>query len=443
MRSRFRALIAPFGIVRGFVTVPGLISLGGLLLALLTLWLDRQIQLTYADRQFAWLIVTNEGARQILSTVAASAMAALSLVYSTVLVVFTLAAGNIAPRLLQRFSDDRTSQAAVGLLGAAFLFCLVVMHALEGERIPEISMTAAMLLAVLCVLMLLLFVNKAARRVTIDEEIAAIGQQLDKHLAIATNMGSGLEPDQVVRPGGPDFPIVAKGTGYVVRICHEELSDLAAGASVFVDLDVLPGDYVITGQPLGQAIGEVSPELADSICAQIILDEARTPADDLRFSVNLLVEIGLRALSPGVNDTYTAIACVDRLSSSLRAVQLNRLATGVFADADGAARLVTPGLTASALIAFAFGPFRRAARGNILMTRHLVMALGRLGQGQGLPGEDAIREELALVAAETAASTALAEDKRLIERLIEAALDSQVGQPLPHGAGADRQRPGA
>jgi uncharacterized membrane protein len=436
MRSWFQALFAPFGIVRGFVTVPGLISLGGLLLALVTLWADRQIQLTYADRQFAWLIITNEGARQILSTVAASAMAALSLVYSTVLVVFTLAAGTIAPRLLQRFSADRTSQAAVGLLGASFLFCLMVMHAVEGERIPEISMTTAMVLAVLSVLMLLLFVNKAARRVTIDEEIAAIGQQLDKHLAIATQYGSNLMPDAVIRPDGPDFPIIAEGSGYVVRIGYEDLASIAAASDVFVDLDVLPGDYVIAGQQLGLAVGTFSQELAHDICCQIILDHARTPADDLRFSTDLLVEIGLRALSPGVNDTYTAIACADRLSSSLRAVQLQKLATGVFTGPDGAARLVVPNLSASALIQVAFGPFRRAARGNILMTRHLVMALGRLGQGEGLPGEDAIREQLALVAAETKASPVLDEDKRLVERLIETALKTQVGQPLPQVPGS-------
>lgn len=437
MLSRFRFLTAPFGIIRGFITVPGVISLGGLLLAVVTLWLDRLIELADTGGNFSWLMLSNEAARQILSTVGSSAMAALSLVYSTVLVVFTLAAGTIAPRLLQRFSDDRTSHFAVGLLGATFLYCLMIMHAVDRGRVPEISMTVAMLLAVSSVIMLLVFVNNAARRVTIDEEIAAIGLQLDQHLDIATGQESKLLPEDVVRPDGPEFPIIAEGSGYVVRIRYEAMSGIAAAAGVFVDLSVLPGDFVIAGQRLGQVVGRYSQALEHKICRQVILDNSRTPAEDLRFSVNLLVEIGLRALSPGVNDTYTAIACVDRLSSSLRKVQLQQLATGVFTDAAGAARVVAPSLNAAVLVTVAFEPFRRAARGNILMTRHLVMALGRLGHGKDLPGEEAVREQLAMVCAETAVSAVLEDDKRMIERLVEAVLADQVGQPLPLSAGME------
>ena len=99
MLSRFRFLTAPFGIIRGFITVPGIISLGGLLLGVVTLWLDRLIELADAGGNFSWLVLSNEAARQILSTVGASAMAALSLVYSRDLVGFRHEAGEIAPRL--------------------------------------------------------------------------------------------------------------------------------------------------------------------------------------------------------------------------------------------------------------------------------------------------------------------------------------------------------
>ncbi len=430
MILRLRAFTATFGVLRGFITVPGLISLGGLLLAVLTLAADHQLQLTYTDQQFSWLMLTNEAARQILSTVASSAMAALSLVYSTVLVVFTLAAGTIAPRLLQRFSEDRTSQVAVGLLGATFLFCLIIMHALEGNRIPEVSLTMAMLLAVMSVLMLLVFVNKAAKRVTIDEEVAAISHQLDDCLAHATAQGNGLSPDEVVRPDGDETAITARRSGYVVQVFFEELTAYAAEKGVFIDLFVVAGDYVIQDQPLGQIVGPGSSGLEDEALQWLIIDRSRTPTDDLRFSVRLLVEIGLRALSPGVNDTYTAVVCVDRLSSSLRQLRLGTLGTGVFEDENGAARLVAPMLSAGELITGTFGPFRWAARDNMLMIRRLVLALGRLGLGEQLPGEDAIREQLELIRAETATFEVLSNDKRQVEQLIDWVLANQVGRPL-------------
>ena len=110
-RGRGRRIIrAPLRLLRGFITIPGGISLLGVALALAAAWFEPE-----AGRY------DEDATHTILSTLAAAAMTALSLIYSSVLIVFTLAAGNIAPRLLERFSQDRVNQIAVGALGALLL----------------------------------------------------------------------------------------------------------------------------------------------------------------------------------------------------------------------------------------------------------------------------------------------------------------------------------
>ena len=232
------------------MTVPGLISLGGVLLAIAMLLLDRTIS-QHGGLPYPELTAIPIGnARPILTTVAASSMAALSLVYSSVLVVFTLAAGNIGPRLLLRFARDRTNQIAVGTLGGTFLYSLIILRNQYDDIPVDISVNVALLLAALCVIMLLFFVNTAAKRVTIDEEVANIGNALDDELAKAIAANTPLDRENIVRPLGKEFTVASKGDGYINRIAFAEIARLASKNDAYVDFDVIPGNYVIKGQKL-------------------------------------------------------------------------------------------------------------------------------------------------------------------------------------------------
>jgi len=118
------------------------------------------------------------------------------------------------------------------------------------------------------------------------------------------------------------------------------------------------------GERLATVHGDPDGTLDVAVRAAAPLVKTRTAEDDLRFSVSLLVEVALRALSPGVNDTFTAIACVDRLSASLTRARLRGLRTGGALDGAGRLRVVVPTIDAERLFAEAMPPLRRAARGN-------------------------------------------------------------------------------
>lgn len=414
----------------GFLTVPGIITFGGMGLAFAILAADNILQQHGVSPYLPWPALSADTARQFLSTLAGSAMAALSLVYSTVLVVFTLAAGNIAPRLLQRFSQDRTSQISVGMLGATFLYSIIILWGTADDPVPEVAMVIAVALATLSVLLLLIFVDRAAKRVTVDEEIAAIGSLLEAELKGAMRKPDSIPPGDAVRPDGPDFPLQAGRAGYIDQIDHRGMARTAARHRVFVDLSVMPGDYVVARQCLGRVIGPYSRAAEAEIQRCIIQDRSRNPEGDLRFSVSLLVEIALRALSPGTNDTFTAVACVDRLSSALMPVREQGLALGSFADRDNAIRVTAPAVSASDLIREAFEAVRWSARGNLMMQYHLVRALGRLGQGERSFGEDEVRRQLNLIRADIRLSDCLPQDKAPLEKLIDQTLTAEVGRPL-------------
>lgn len=426
----------PIRVVRGFLTIPGLISLSGLVVAAVALQVESYLQTEHAGAVPDWLTVTPETARSVFTVTAGAAISALVMVYSIVLLVYTMAASAIGPRLLQRFNDDRTNQVAVGSLGATFLYALASDWMSSDLVDRDLTVALSLAYAVVSVLLLLLFVQRVSARVTIDREAAEISWALEGQIARALEKSTPVSSDDLVLPEGSERQVKAEREGYVDTIEPNRLLKAARHAGATVIYDVCPGDFVIAGTPIASVFNDPDGTLdADVIAAAPLLD-VRTPEGDLRFSVNLLVEIALRALSPGVNDTFTAIACVDRLSAALATARARGLSLGVYLDAEGVARVASPTITADTLFVEAFPPLRRAARSNGLMTAAIHRAIARMIDAAEPDRRQAMLDELALLAEEVEASDELPADKTRLTRIIGATLDRE-------GAGASGKAPRA
>lgn len=366
--------------LRGLITVPGAIALAIWLSAFPLLWIDHAFRSSIVSWFGVAAEMTPDTARSLLSTIAAAAITTLSLVYSLVLIVFTLAAGNIAPRLLKRFTSDRVNQVTAGLLGGTFLFALTVLYPTGSDLVPPLSIAGASLLAVISVLQLIFFVHAVSRSVTIDEEIAAISDRLEKRIAMIVRD----EEEQAAEQSSPnDFrhSIDASRSGYLNAVEEKALLALAVEGDLTIRLRFKPGDFIIETQPVAylsrqpdDGVDLFSERLRD--CLLIL--PSRDAIDDIEYSINLLIEIALRALSPGVNDTFTAIASLDRLTAALSAAVRMGLRGRDLTDAEGTLRVEMPGLSLEAMLDTAFHPLRQAAAGNMLMMKHIAQALARL-----------------------------------------------------------------
>ena len=415
-------------VLRGFLTIPGAISLSGLLVAIGIWHLEAYLRDAHAGLVPDFLVVQVETARAVFTVSAGASMSALVMVYSIVLLVYTMAASAIGPRLLQRFGDDRVSQIAVGSLGATFLYSLQSLWLTRNDAVPDLTVAVGAAYMVISVLLLLLFVQRVSRRVSIDQEAAEIARALDHQVADALARSTPILSSELVLPEGDERTVSSPGDGYVDAIEPGQLLQAAQAVGATVFYDVQPGDFVIAGEPVATVFNDPDRTLDGHVIAALPLLSVRTPEGDLRFSVNLLVEIALRALSPGVNDTFTAIACVDRLSAALATARAERLSSGVYLDGDGVARVVSPTTTADTLFQEAFPPMRRAARRNGLMSLALQRAIARMVAIAEPDQRETMVAELRLLAEEVEASDQLSADKKELIGRIENTL-AQYARP--------------
>lgn len=382
---RLKSLIT----LKGLLGVPSAIAIGLWLMAVPLVWIDTQYTIIGDPLPF-WLAISSETARAVLTTIASAAITTLGMVYSIMLVVFTLAAGNIAPRLLQRFSRDRVNQVTAGLLGGTFLYALTVLRATGPELRPEFSIAMAFVLAAISVLQVIHFVHSVSRSVTIDAEVASISEHLERQINALVKEAGG-EPDDF-DDEKLNTTIKAQRSGYVTIIDEAALLSLASSKDTSIAVRVAPGDFVLSGQCLAATgFDEDDQDTIDKVYRAISLEAYRGAVDDIRFSIRILLEIALRALSPGVNDSFTAVACADRIAAALVKPVSEGLRGDVHTDEEGVARLKVPGLSLADLLNMTLHPLRQAAEGNVLMLDHLARVLNSLYSVAGPDARELIR----------------------------------------------------
>ncbi|MGB5068788.1 MAG: DUF2254 family protein [Albidovulum sp.] len=394
------------------MTVPATIAIGIGLLALPTIWLESWLGTP------DWLEALDTGAvRVLLSVVAGGAMTALTLTFSLTLVVFTLAASSIGPRLLKRFTTDRVNQVTSGILGGTFLYALVGI-VFSGAQPSRFAALGAGLLAVTSVVQLIWFVRSVAQSVSVDDEIAQITVRLRGELA---RLNSNQSPSDDLPPDADFRPVVhAQSAGYIAEVKRQVLCSLADANDIVIRIEYVAGHYLLEGAVIASVAGEVDEETTARLAELITQEPARSDAGNVHFSVNLLVEIALRALSPGINDTFTALAVADLLSGALAEIADGAVRPEVITGAGDKARLLLPGVALRPIFGQAFHPLRRAAANNVLMAQGLARAYARLFEIGGTETRDVMADHARLLMADLARAAHLEADLNSVGELFPA-----------------------
>ncbi|MCU9850228.1 DUF2254 domain-containing protein [Defluviimonas sp. WL0024] len=368
-----------------------------------------------------WLMSLDAAsAHTILSVVATGAMTALALAYSLTLVVFTLAASSIGPRLLKRFTTERANQVTAGLLGGTFLYAIIALG-LSGAEVPRLATVGAGMLAIASVVQLIWFVRTVAQSVSIDDELAKIAARLERDLTrLKDNSALSVE-----LPDAKSFHVAAKTVqaGYLAQIDRDALVRLAKAEDIVVQVGHTPGEYLFEGAPVISVSRPVDEQTCESLQTAVRQEPARSDAGTVHFSLNLLVEIALRALSPGVNDTFTALAVSDMLSGALAGIAQTKPRPEVILDEAGRPRVISPGASIRRLFDQAFSPLRRAAATNILMAEGLARAYQRLFDAGNSEAREVVAEHVEILMFDLARTGHHDADIAVVKKQIPAIVD--------------------
>lgn len=369
--------------------VPALLVVAGIGLFVVTLLIDQAA--FHGDFTLpAW--VTNgsaDAARQILTTIAAAIITVVGVVFSIVIVALTLVSTQFGPRMLRTFIRDRGTQLTLGTFVATFVYAVLALVSIggpgpQGTFVPHISITVTLALTVVDLAVLIYFIHHIATQIQLPEVIAGISADLSA--AIEDYVGDGA-----ARPGDPSVAavlaslpeeggvVLASDSGYLQYIHRRTMLRIAEQADAVIFLRYRPGHFLAQGSPLATVWpAGAAPGVTRALTRAHLTGPYRTLTQDVSFGIDQLVEIGIRAMSSAINDTFTALTCIDWLSDSLCKVAGRWQPAQVHRDRAGAIRVITPEPTYDRLVQRSFEKIRQSSRGNPAVLIRLLDGLARI-----------------------------------------------------------------
>lgn len=416
-----------------FWFLPALMALLGLLLAELMLALDQRISGTLLVN--SRLIISAGAAEQraLLFGVAGVALGTSSVVFSLATVPMSIAASQFGSRLLRAFLSDSPTQLVMGCFTTTIAYCISVALSIPAEpdlgNLPFLATTVSLLLFIISFGSAIALFHHLGVLLQAPVITERVGHYLNRAIVAYTRPLSATSPaspeEELLRAAvaADGLPVWAASTGYIDAIDGRRLVRLARRHDIAILLRALPGDFVMQGGAL--ALVSPAARLTEDVAAEIrkgcLLSAQRSLIQDVGFGINQLVEIGLRALSPAINDPLTAMNCLDRIGDSLRLLAANPRPPTLLRDGDGHVRLLFSPAGFAELADAGLSPIRQYGRDSIMVLLRLLDVIAAVAPYAARPEDRAaLAHHVQLVAASGEMGLSDESDRQALRQRIRA-----------------------
>ncbi|WP_333836898.1 DUF2254 domain-containing protein [Novosphingobium sp.] len=392
--------------------VPTIMAVLALLLALGTVYIDGHFGSAWMDG-LPWLASARpDGARSLLSSIGGSMIGVAGTTFSVTIAAVVYASGQYGPRLLSNFMSDRGNQVTLGTFIATFVYSLVVLRTIRsaGESgaaaaafVPQLALLVALILVLCSIAVLIYFIHHVPMNIHINTVIERIGgrliEEIDQRFPVFigkpltetaddARIPSAFREDATPADYERRTPVRARHNGYIQLIDENTLLDAARDHDLVIRLQYQSGDFTHKGSVLLEAwpAERCDEDAASALQGAFATGARRTALQDLRFLIDELVEIAARALSPGVNDPFTANSCLDWLGAAMADLSRRDLPSRLRADDDGVLRVIAHPVTFAGFIDRAFGALAQYASADMIAGKRFLDALGDVALSCDDPG---------------------------------------------------------
>lgn len=433
MRLKVTLLTTLDAIRTSFWFIPLLMVISSICAAVLLAWLDKYSPVV----ELKWLNFAYEAnattIRSLLNTIAGSMITVTSIAFSITIVTLTLASSQFGPRLIRTFMMDRGTQFVLGTFISNFAYCLVLLYVMSLASYQGSALGVATLwclfstFASVCVL--IYFIHHVARAIQVDTVIDDVYCELiasiEKFTGTSSNESTlkklAIDPDSA--PEATIFEVQSDTSGYVQLVDSKGLLSTAEEFDVHLQVFFGPGDFVAQDFTIIKVFThqKLASEQIDKLRSKLTIGGKRKPVQDPEYAVHQLVEIALRALSPGVNDPFTALTCIDKLSAVLCDLCKRELPSGFLTDEDEVCRVSYKTFNFLSLGEAAFNQIRQFSTESTAVTIRLLEALGRIAEfTQTDEQAKFLASQTDMISAQISNSDMTQQDKHSVARRVDA-----------------------
>ena len=311
---------------------PSTIVAGALVLAECTVWLDANPDMLPFDLPDRITAIDPSGARDTLSTVATAVISVAGVMFSMTLVAVSFAANNFGPRLIGNFMRDRGTQISFGLMLGTFVFNVTMLRAVQdagvdGVFVPYMGLVMALALTLMSVFTIIYYIHHVPETINVSNIASDLGQRLCQSVRGLIEERAAWDVEKASpATGSRPIPVNLNARGYIQQLDSGALIETARSHDWVIEVCNIPGDFItphLAVMKVHAATDLTDAQLQDLRDA-FATGTSRTEAQATTYIADQLVEMIARALSPGFNDPFTAINCLNWLHAGLMDALLYR-----------------------------------------------------------------------------------------------------------------------
>lgn len=375
-----------------FWFLPFLIVLSSVVYAVVLIQIDYSVSDRWLSQWPRIFGVGADGARDMLSTLAGSMMTVMGITFSMTLLALALASSQYTSRILRNFMRSHVTQVTLGTFAGIFVYCLIVMHAIrtgDAPFVPSLAVFFAFVLVFGGIAVLIFFIHHIASSIQASSIIASVAHETNasidrlfpekrEHAADKTED----EKNERLLPSLDErtwYAVPAKVSGYIQSVDHDAILSLAKDRRTIVRMEHGIGAFAVQDTALVSLALTYPPdqETIAALNGAYSIDRHRTVEQDPAFGIREIVDMALKALSPGVNDTSTAVMCVDYLTAILTSLSCRQFPPSNRYEGE-TLRLIAIVPTFEGMLAEAFDQIRASAAGNVAIMARMLSAIGTI-----------------------------------------------------------------
>lgn len=337
-------------LVHSIAFLPALMTLGFLLLALLTMELDAMGWGNQLSKKFKWLTLKDaETARSIVSTIAQGLISLTVFSFSMVMIVMNQAAQQMSNRLLDNLVGNRTQKVVLGLYIGTTVYALILLTNIssveQDNAVPSFSIYLLITIAVMDIFLFVYFLHYITQSIRYSQLIQNVHRRTIKTIKKYVRHGQSVTSKE------EGTEVVSDQSGYFQSFSKLRLIEPARKQDIVIYFLHVEGTYIVEGTPLLKITGKELPDASfvKRILSDIDFFYGQEIDTNPYYGFQHLMETGVKALSPGINDPATAVLSLTSLTDLL-AYRMKNPIPNVFTDKEGNARIVTKELRVEEII---------------------------------------------------------------------------------------------
>jgi len=355
-----------------FWFLPIAIITANISVAVLLLNYDSQSSTDYSQSILRYFFIDNiDSAQSILTTIATAMIGVAGTVFSITLVALTLASSQFGPRLIRNFMYDRINQIVLGSYVSLFIYCLIILNSVsESDKfqfVPSFSIFFALIESLVNIIFLIVFIHHISTNIQADKVISRITSKMIENIQnlFPEKLGKKEEQEKInleeVQKSYTDqVQIKAKNNGFLRYIDGDSLIEKIKKVKGVIKVHYRPGQYILYGSNIAVVYLNDRNSSIEKDCEDLfILGSSRSEQQDAEYSILQMVEIASRAISPGINDPFTAIACINNLAATLNYLCGVNFPSNYRFDDEGELRMVVHSITFGGMLDASFNQIRQ------------------------------------------------------------------------------------